>query len=384
MHIFLLFALIALIDPSPAQAKESCPELYALGVLDPRVEPDLAFLQAQLPLMMEAGKVKGDPHLLLDFLRWYARYWRYRLDSVGFQVSFFHKLIQTPEGKAFFKYLKKIDGSKKIRPLTEQLCAFELEKLIERLIGRYVKAVSPKLSVAEKTALMRTILRDSLEYPSQDRSTIVGWQGYLNMLNSPLNEVMNTLSGVKQNIRYSAGKELTNGVNDPQSFTLPPEKFLTSHSDYARRYEGLGLKPGNTIVEIGSAFGRGALDLSLLHPDVHYVGYEIVGDRFKEALRISKSFGLDAKFFQKDVLRPDFKLEPADYYFMYDPDEFDPVPKLQAQLQAVAKSRRVILISVPPRALSREEKKWLKPYPLNKPPLTNREAGFYEVLPQRP
>lgn len=100
----------------------------------------------------------------------------------------------------------------------------------------------------------------------------------------------------------------------------PNNGWATNYRYLVSLYEILDLQPGQRIVDIGSAHGRPGIVLGFLHPDVEYLGYEIVPERVRSAQEIANAYKLsNVTFKQQDLSAPDFKIAPADFYYLYDP-----------------------------------------------------------------
>ena len=100
----------------------------------------------------------------------------------------------------------------------------------------------------------------------------------------------------------------------------PSYGWSTSYNYLHSLYEYLDLQPGQRVVDIGSGHGRPGITLGFLYPESQYVGYEIVPERVQGAQTIANDYELNnVQFIEQDMSAPDFKIAPADYYYMYDP-----------------------------------------------------------------
>ncbi len=108
----------------------------------------------------------------------------------------------------------------------------------------------------------------------------------------------------------------------------------TDYGIFVSLFSQLRLGPGSKFVDIGSSYGRSGLVIGELLPKTQYVGYEIVRERAEFAEKTARANGFDnVRFRTEDVSHPQFKLEPADYYFLFD--------SLNAETMAVTLDRLV-------------------------------------------
>jgi hypothetical protein len=291
------------------------------------------------------------------------------------------RLIETvgrsPAGKKLFAAHKPV--RRQGAPPWEGHNEYAFEKAFRRLVVRAAHSAAELSSVSMRTEAIRRLLLDSLRYPAAAATRDMTFRGSDSAAVSLLDHTLHALLALDVQPAYRGGNTQVDG--NPKSYGLDPCSYLTAFSDYARVFAALRLSRGQKVAELGSAFGRAAIVLRLLHPEAEYIGYEVVPERHKESVRMTRSMKLDVTLERADVLSPGFRLAPADYYYMYNPLEFDPAPPLEAQLREVARQRRVVLMSVPPRSQTAEERKWLKRIPAPRGMQTLREVGFYEVLP---
>lgn len=83
----------------------------------------------------------------------------------------------------------------------------------------------------------------------------------------------------------------------------------------------LKLAKDSKVIDLGSGYGRVGLVCALLRPDVHFIGYEFVSHRVKNAKESCHALGLEKSlsFVTQDLSLKEFKIPDADVYYLYDP-----------------------------------------------------------------
>ncbi len=129
-------------------------------------------------------------------------------------------------------------------------------------------------------------------------------------------------------------------------FGLDPQELLTPYVELRFVLEKIGPRRGQTIVDLGAAYGRMAFVLARHFPDVNFVGYEFVGERILEARR---AFGrIDSsrlKLEHVDIAAYDFAPVEADFYFIYDYGSDKALAKTLYDLRLVAGRRGIAVIA---------------------------------------
>jgi hypothetical protein len=128
---------------------------------------------------------------------------------------------------------------------------------------------------------------------------------------------------------------------------IPPYFLNTSYVDFQSMIETVGLKPGETLVDIGCAIGRMGFFIGLNYPKSNYIGLEVVTERVKEADRVAKHWDFkNLEFVEQDLAEDGFKMPRADYYFAYDPVGGPTREKLFRQFKEYAKDKPFKLIAM--------------------------------------
>ncbi len=97
--------------------------------------------------------------------------------------------------------------------------------------------------------------------------------------------------------------------------------WFTGYRELAQLIEALKLQAGDVVVDLGAGTGRLGLLLSVLRPDVSYVGIELVHTRVEAAKKAIRMLGVQNKvrFEQADLLDPYLKIPVGTHYYVYGP-----------------------------------------------------------------
>jgi precorrin-6B methylase 2 len=126
---------------------------------------------------------------------------------------------------------------------------------------------------------------------------------------------------------------------------IPIQLLQTPYIEIRAVLNGLGLKAGETVVDLGSAYGRMAHIIGSHHPGVQFVGYECVSERVEESRRCLQSFTYsNVRIEEADLSALDFRPQEADVYFMYDFGSRSAIEKTLNDLKSIAATRRLTVI----------------------------------------
>lgn len=117
------------------------------------------------------------------------------------------------------------------------------------------------------------------------------------------------------------------------------------------------------IIDLGAAYGRMAFVIARHYPEVHFVGYEYVGERVLEGRRVLTQRGLsNVRLEHVDLASSEFVPEPADIYFIYDYGKLKSVEKTIYDLKKISKNRAIQIVARGKRcpALIKERHPWLR------------------------
>jgi hypothetical protein len=148
---------------------------------------------------------------------------------------------------------------------------------------------------------------------------------------------------------------------------LDVQDLLTPYLDLRQLLHELQPKPGETIVDLGAAYGRMAFVLGRHYPGTSFVGYEFVGERIEEGRRALERAGFDTKtgllrLEHADLASRSFVPQPADIYFLYDYGTMKSVEKTLHDLRKIAATRvcRIVARGRHCRALISARHPWLE------------------------
>jgi hypothetical protein len=159
---------------------------------------------------------------------------------------------------------------------------------------------------------------------------------------------------------YSAAKEFSRALDDALGFQieavekaivdlhphtpwagLEPQALQTPYPEIRLMLAQLDLKSGQTIVDLGAAYGRMGLVIGAHHPGVQFIGYEISLERVKEGNRIltqmpfssANAMNGSIQLVHDDISRSDWLLPDADVYFIYDFGDLESIIRVIDQLK---------------------------------------------------
>jgi hypothetical protein len=134
-------------------------------------------------------------------------------------------------------------------------------------------------------------------------------------------------------------------------FGLDAQLLLTPYVELREIFSRLDPRPGETVVDLGAAYGRAGFVLGRHHVGVRFIGYEYVGERVAEGNRGLKKFLPDvfaageAELIHADLSAPELSLCEADYYFIYDFGTHKAIDKTLFALRRQSLKRRIQLVA---------------------------------------
>jgi protein-L-isoaspartate O-methyltransferase len=144
---------------------------------------------------------------------------------------------------------------------------------------------------------------------------------------------------------------------------LATQNLLTPYLEIRRILKLLNPQPGQLIADLGAAYGRMAFVVGHHYPNVHFVGYEFVGERLKEGARCLTRLGYkNVRMQHADLSSKDFAPAEADYYFIYDYGKPKAIEKTLYDLRRIAelKSIRVVARGKACQSAIASRHSWLK------------------------
>lgn len=120
----------------------------------------------------------------------------------------------------------------------------------------------------------------------------------------------------------------------------------TSYATAMVALQALDMKPGETLVDLGSGYGRVGILGGLLRDDLEFIGYEFVRHRVECSQNSSERAGLrHVQFYCQDLGDPDFEIPAASVYYLYDPFNEDTYRRVLRRIHAVASRRPVRVVT---------------------------------------
>ncbi|WP_413288607.1 SAM-dependent methyltransferase [Bdellovibrio sp. HCB337] len=127
---------------------------------------------------------------------------------------------------------------------------------------------------------------------------------------------------------------------------LPVQAMQTPYTEIRYMLSLLNPKPGQTVIDLGCAYGRMAFVMGRHYPDVNFIGYELVQERVLEAQRILSHFSYPrVRVETKDLSSADFTPPLADYYFIFDFGSPAAIEKNLNDLRVLAQTKPITVIA---------------------------------------
>ncbi len=143
-------------------------------------------------------------------------------------------------------------------------------------------------------------------------------------------------------------------LNDPHTpwAGLEPQALQTPYPEIRMMLSILDLKVGQTIVDLGAAYGRMGLVIAVFHEGVDFIGYEVSKERVQEGNRVYDQFhashsvsnAKSIQLLQDDISHTRWNLPDADVFFIYDFGDLESIIRVIDRLKKLAtrKSIRVV------------------------------------------
>ncbi len=159
--------------------------------------------------------------------------------------------------------------------------------------------------------------------------------------------------------KQESGETIYHGLN--------PGFIFSSYVDVQAALSAVDLRPGESVIDLGSGIGRVGFVVGFLYSGSHFVGYEIDADRNALAASAAARHGLsNVSFIEQDLAKSTFNVPPADLYFAFDPVSESTFDKILRELRKNAVFRPFRLVLIESRSLllrQLREQSWLKERP---------------------
>ena len=142
-----------------------------------------------------------------------------------------------------------------------------------------------------------------------------------------------------------AAKRARLSGNEERWVGLAPETLQTPYVEFRAILDLLKPKAGQTVVDLGAAYGRLGFVIARHYPGVKFVGYELLPERVLEGRRVLAAHGsADTLLLKADLSLPDFKPAQADFYFIYDFGSRGAIDKVLVDLKEISCTRAITVV----------------------------------------
>jgi hypothetical protein len=168
-------------------------------------------------------------------------------------------------------------------------------------------------------------------------------------------------------------------------FGLAPEDLQTPYLEIRNLLNELAPRAGETVVDLGAAYGRMGHVLHRHHPGVKFIGYEFVGERCFEGRKAFARHDMSAARLEHvDLSLKSFTPTVAEYYFIYDFGNEKAIEKILFDLKRISQTSEIKLIARGRscRYLIENRHSWLKrvPGPERRATMYRTEASAFRLL----
>ncbi len=123
----------------------------------------------------------------------------------------------------------------------------------------------------------------------------------------------------------------------------------------------LHLTEEDTLYDLGCGYGRIPLYGAMTTPAT-FKGIEIISERVADANALKERFKLDNVLFQEgNVLEQDYS--DGTVFFLFNPFEMSTLERVNEQLQKIAKTKKIRVVSVGPSTRFFKSQSWIEPLP---------------------
>ena len=127
---------------------------------------------------------------------------------------------------------------------------------------------------------------------------------------------------------------------------LPVQAMQTPYTEIRYILSLLNPQPGQSIVDLGCAYGRMGHVVGHHYPAVHFTGYELVKERVEEGLKTLKPFAYaNVRLETCDLSRPEFAPPQANTYFIFDFGSASAIEKTLQDLRIIAQNQAITVVA---------------------------------------
>lgn len=127
---------------------------------------------------------------------------------------------------------------------------------------------------------------------------------------------------------------------------LSVQAMQTPYVEIRNILDILNPQPGETLIDLGAAYGRMGLVMNKHFPLTNFFGFEIEAARVREAQRVMALQKMDiSQMITADLSSPEFTMPVADYYFIFDYGHERDVRRTLQDLQSIARTRPLHVVA---------------------------------------
>lgn len=127
---------------------------------------------------------------------------------------------------------------------------------------------------------------------------------------------------------------------------LNPNQLQTTYGEFYEICDSLNFSKIKTIVDVGAGYGRLGIVSSAFDKNINFKGIEFVQERVDEGNRVFQSLNLNNCILsQADLSNPDFELQIADVYFIYDFGRIEQIDQTLSQISKLAQGRETTVVA---------------------------------------
>jgi hypothetical protein len=121
--------------------------------------------------------------------------------------------------------------------------------------------------------------------------------------------------------------------------------LMTPYTELRLILEKLKPQPGQTVIDLGAAYGRLAFVIEACFPGARFIGYELEQARVVEGRAAYAYNQLKlAELHQADLSSKKFTLESAEFYFIYDYGTRQAINKTLLDLRLISLTRKITVV----------------------------------------
>jgi precorrin-6B methylase 2 len=156
------------------------------------------------------------------------------------------------------------------------------------------------------------------------------------------------IPGVETTLERRGCRLKARGENSSQQLWigLAAQSLLTPYIEIRNLIEKLSLRDGSTVVDLGAGYARMGFVIGRHYPKLKFIGFEYVGERVQEALRVINDFYYpNVSVEHVDLSAKSFRLPKADAYFIYDYGTSTAINKSLFELKRISTENHILIVA---------------------------------------